>query len=255
MKTLTRDQLESIPWNNKYITGPDVPPEPDIEDIPRLIEIPFIKRDSKYLLFYIWLEIVRLVGNVKQLRILDAACGRGQIVQILKFVGHDVTGTDIADCFCAEKSIPFVQADLDQDFPFPDNSFDVVLNSTALHYLKSSEHFFSESRRVLKPGGKIIFTIPNISNLGGRYYFFKTGKITEYSSSVLARKNFLYPDYIFELMNNLGFTIEDISGNIPITNFRIRLFNFLFAKFFHNFPNQIKKYSHTIIVSAILNNK
>jgi SAM-dependent methyltransferase len=252
MKTLTRDQLESIPWNKKYVTGPDVPPEPDIEDIPQLIEVPFIQRDSKFILFYIWLEIVRLVGTQKPLKILDAACGRGQIVQILKFYGHEVTGTDISDCFCAEKSIPFVQADLDNDFPFPDNSFDVVINSTALHYLKSSEHFFSESKRVLKPNGRIIFSMSNISNIGGRYYFFKTGKITEYSSSILTRKNFLYPDYIFELIKSLGFTVENISGNVPILNFKMSFFDLLFGKLLFKTSDPVTKYSNAFIISAVL---
>jgi SAM-dependent methyltransferase len=252
MKTLTKDQLEAIPWNKKYITGPDVPPEPDIEDMPRLIEVPFIQRDSKYVLFYIWLEIIRLVGINKPLKILDAACGRGQIVQILKFYGHDVTGADIADCFCADKNIPFVQTDLDETFPFPDNSFDVVINSTALHYLKSSEHFFSETKRVLKPNGRIIFSISNISNLGGRYCFFRTGKITEYSSSILTRRNFLYPDYIFELIKSLGFIVENITGNVPILNLKIKLFDFLFGKFLFKTSDPINKYSNAFIISALL---
>jgi len=252
MKTLTKNQLEAIPWNKKYITGTDVPPEPDIDDIPRLIEVPFIKRDSRYILFYIWLEIVRMVGIKKPLKVLDAACGRGQIVQILKFYGHDVTGADISNCFCADKSIPFVQTDLDNTFPFPDNSFDVVINSTALHYLKSSEHFFSETKRVLKPDGKIIFSISNISNLGGRYYFFKKGKITEYSSSILTRKNFLYPDYIFELIKSLGFTVENISGNVPILNFKIKLFDLIFGKLLFKTSDPVIKYSNAFIISALL---
>lgn len=252
MKTLTKDQLEAIPWNKKYITGPDVPTEPDIEDIPQLIEVPFIERDYKFILFYIWLEIVSLVGIKKPLKILDAACGRGQIVQILKFYGHDVTGADISDCFCADKNIPFVQTDLDNNFPFPDNSFDVVINSTALHYLKSSEHFFSETKRVLKQNGKVIFSIPNISNLGGRYFFLRTGKITEYSSSILTRKNFLYPDYIFELIKSLGFSIEVISGNLPFLNFKIKLFDLLFGKLLFKTSDPVIKYSNALIISAII---
>jgi SAM-dependent methyltransferase len=252
VKTLTIDQLKAIPWNKKYITGPDVPPEPDIEDISRLIEIPFLKRDSKYILFYIWLEIVRQVGIKKPLKILDAACGRGQIVQILKFYGHDVTGADIADCFCADKDIPFILTDLDNNFPFPDNSFDIVINSTALHYLKSSEHFFSETKRILKPNGSIIFSISNISNLVGRYCFFRTGKIIEYSSSILSRKNFLYPDYIFELIKSLGFTVENIAGNVPILNFKIKLFDLLFGKFLFKTGDPVTKYSNAFIISALL---
>ncbi|MGA2408325.1 MAG: class I SAM-dependent methyltransferase [Bacteroidales bacterium] len=253
MDHLNIDQLKQVPWNSRFISGPEVPPEPLPQKIPDMIKVPFMKRDRQFSLFYTWLEIVRLVGNNGPLKILDAACGRGQIVQILKFYGHDVTGADIVDCFCADKTIPFVQTDLDQTFPFPDNSFDAVINSTALHYLKSSEDFFSETKRVLKPNGRIIFSISNISNLGGRYYFFRTGKITEYSSSILTRKNFLYPHYIFELLKSLGFTVENISGNVPISNFRIKLFALFFGKFLFKSSDPVIKYSNAFIISAILN--
>jgi ubiquinone/menaquinone biosynthesis C-methylase UbiE len=250
MDHLSIDQLKQVPWNSRFISGPEVPPEPLPQKIPQMIKVPFIKRDAQFGLFYTWLEIIRLVGNNRPLKILDAACGRGQIVQILKFYGQEVTGTDIVDCFCADKNIPFVQTDLDDNFPFTDNSFDVVINSTALHYLKSSEHFFSETKRVLKPNGKIIFSISNISNLGGRYYFFKTGKITEYSSSILTRRNFLYPDYIFELIKNLGFTVENKAGNVPILNFKIKLFDLLFGKFLFKTSDPVTKYSNAFIISA-----
>ena len=149
MNNLTIEQLNQIPWNKKYVSGPEVPPEPDPEEIPGLLEVLFMKRDSRYLQFYTWHEIIKLVG-VTPLKVLDAACGRGQICQALKFYDHNITGADIDNCFCANADIPFVQANLDLDFPFADEKFDVVINSTALLYLKTSEHFFNETKRILK---------------------------------------------------------------------------------------------------------
>jgi len=252
MDNLSIKQLELIPWNKKYISGPEVPPEPDPEEIPILIKLPFMKRDSKYLLFYTWLEIIRMVGSSeKKMKILDAACGRGQICQVLYFYGHDVTGADVMSYFGADKNIKFIQCDLNETFPFETNTFDIVINSTALHYLNSTEHFFSEAKRILKTGGRIIFSIPNISNLSGRYYFFKTGRISEYSSAILARKNFLYPDYVFELLTSKGFGIRSIKGVAPLINYKIRLFNLILGKWmFGNAGNELK-YSPVLIIEAV----
>lgn len=252
MDNLSIEQLKLIPWNKKFVRGPNVPLEPDPEQIPDLIKIPFIKRDRRFGLFYTWLEIIRMINHNNPLKILDAACGRGQICQVLYYYGHEVIGVDINNYFCADKKIKFIQADLNMPFPFPDNFFDVVINSTALHYLDSSNHFFSESKRVLKNGGEIIFSLPNISNLGARYYFFKTGKISEFSSAILERKNFTYPDYIFELLNYLGFRIEKISGNYPVINTKIKIFDFVFGKKFFKNNNPIFKFSNALIIKAKL---
>lgn len=251
MDKLSLEQLKQIPWNKKYISGPEVPPEPDPEEIPVLIEIPFIKRSSEYLLFYTWLEIIRLVGNEKKMKILDAACGRGQICQVLYFYGHDVTGADISSDFCADKNINFIQCDLNKTFPFETSFFDVVINSTALHCLNLSEHFFSETKRILKTYGRVIFSMPNISSLPSRYYFFKTGKFSEYSSAVLSRKNFLYPDYIYELLIKMGFRINTIKGVLPIINYKIKLFNFIFGRWMFGNTSDELKYSPVVIIEAI----
>ena len=252
MDHLSIEQLKQIPWNKKYVSGSDVPPEPESEEVPGLLKIPFMKRDSCYLQFYTWHEIIKLVG-IKPLKVLDAACGRGQICQILKFYDHDITGADIEDCFSADADIPFMQANLDLDFPFADKSFDVVINSTALLYLKSSEHFFIETKRILKPAGRIIFSITNIGNIGFRYYFLKTGEFSDYSNDILSRKNFLYPDYIFKLLDSLGFKVNTIVPTAPIVNFKLKIVDFFLGKIlFSGSKNNRKwKYSNSLIIEAI----
>jgi len=251
MDNLSIEQLKKIPWNKKFVSGIDAPPEPEPEKIPELIQIPFMERDKKYLLFYTWLEITRLVGQKPPLKILDAACGRGQICQILYYYGHDVTGVDICNYFCAENQIKFVECDLNNTFPFTDNYFDVVINSTALHYLNSTEHFFSESKRILKYGGRVIFSIPNILNITERYLFLKTGKFSEYSNSILSRKNFIYPDYLFELLRVLKFNLLTVKGVVPVINNKIRIFNFFFGKWMFKESGNEVKYSPILIIEAV----
>ena len=45
-------------------------------------------------------------------------------------------------------------------FPFPDGSFDCVFYTEVLEHVFEKEQFLQECRRVLKPGGKMIFTVP-----------------------------------------------------------------------------------------------
>ncbi len=201
------------------------------------------------------MEVIRSINNAKRLKILDAACGRSQICQVLNYYGHDAIGIDINNYFSADKSIKFIQSDLNTSFPFTNNSFDIVINSTALHYLKSSEHFFKETKRVLKHGGKIIFSRPNISSLANRYNFIKTGKIIEFSSALLERKNFPYPDYIFELLQYLGFSVESIMGNYPVFSTKMKLFDMVFGKFIFNTSDPIIKFSNSLIISAKINQR
>jgi ubiquinone/menaquinone biosynthesis C-methylase UbiE len=49
-----------------------------------------------------------------------------------------------------------VQADA-ESLPFPDNSYDLVIGHAVLHHLPDLDRAFSELRRVLRPGGRIVF--------------------------------------------------------------------------------------------------
>jgi ubiquinone/menaquinone biosynthesis C-methylase UbiE len=44
-----------------------------------------------------------------------------------------------------------------ESLPFPDNSFDLVLGHAVLHHLPDLDQAFAEFRRVLRPGGRILF--------------------------------------------------------------------------------------------------
>ena len=44
-----------------------------------------------------------------------------------------------------------------ESLPFPDGSFDIVLGHAVLHHLPDLDQAFAEFRRVLRPGGRIVF--------------------------------------------------------------------------------------------------
>lgn len=51
--------------------------------------------------------------------------------------------------------IEFLKID-GKSYPFPDNSIDIVTINSVLHHIPNIPSFFSEMKRVLKPGGKMV---------------------------------------------------------------------------------------------------
>lgn len=98
--------------------------------------------------------------------VLEAACGAGQGVGYLlakarTFVAGDYSEKllEIARSHYGER-VEFRRFDA-QDMPFSDDSFDVVLLFEALYYIPDLTRFFSECRRVLRPGGMLLLATAN----------------------------------------------------------------------------------------------
>ncbi len=90
-------------------------------------------------------------------RVLDVCCGSGVVGAAFKDrVGH-VTGLDITPEMVAlarTRLDDVVQGDV-YDLPFPEATFDLVVNREVLHLLPSPERPVAEVFRVLRPGGLV----------------------------------------------------------------------------------------------------
>ena len=111
-------------------------------------------------------------------RVLDVGCGTGGLTLAaaeLATSDGDVYGTDASAKMIAvakrkamkSSSEVIFSVDLIENISFPDNHFDVVLNSLVMHHLPESLKAagFSEIYRVLRPGGQmLIIDIESSSN-------------------------------------------------------------------------------------------
>lgn len=105
-----------------------------------------------------------LLPGIEGTRILDAGCGAGHLAEELAGRGATVVGLDASREMLAyaRKRAPdadFVRADLGSDLPFSDGAFDGVASSLAFHYVRDWETLFRELRRVLNPGGWVVFSV------------------------------------------------------------------------------------------------
>ena len=108
--------------------------------------------------------IFALLGHIKGKKILDAGCGSGIYSRILlkkgaKVSGLEVSGKmlDLAREHCKKFKVDFKQGSVDK-LPYPDKSFDIIVSSLVIHYLKNPTKAFKEFNRVLKKGGILVFS-------------------------------------------------------------------------------------------------
>lgn len=106
-----------------------------------------------------------LAGDVNGRRVLDAGCGAGPLAAALIERGAVVTAFDGSPAMVelARKRLGDAAdlrvADLTEPLPFDDNTFDDVVVSLVLHYLRDWAGPLAELRRVLKPGGRLILSV------------------------------------------------------------------------------------------------
>ena len=103
-------------------------------------------------------------SNVRGLKILDAGCGDGEYTEMFRLKGADAIGCDGSNSVIeiARRKHPlctFDVVDLSLDFPYNDNSFDVVFSNLVFMDIDPLEKSIEEISRILRKGGKLYFSI------------------------------------------------------------------------------------------------
>lgn len=114
----------------------------------------------------------RYVGGPGK-RVLDLGCRDGALTESYAS-GNDVVGVDAdkeALAEAARRGIETHWADLDQPLQFGEESFDVVVAGELLEHLRDPHRLVAEIRRVLRPGGTFVASVPNAYRLKGRLRF------------------------------------------------------------------------------------
>lgn len=105
----------------------------------------------------------------KPKKILDAGCGRGFYLKCLSFFSFlkEIHGVDINDFYLqiakknnTDKRIKIKKASIDR-LPYKNKYFDLIICSEVLEHLKNDRAALLELKRVLKPNGVILVTVPN----------------------------------------------------------------------------------------------
>lgn len=96
--------------------------------------------------------------------VLMLGCGTGEESKLLEeFGARNMHGMDLSEVSVqlANESYPthtFIQGDMHK-LDFPDNTFDFVYSSLTIHYTNTPKAVYAEIMRVLKPGGRLQFSV------------------------------------------------------------------------------------------------
>ncbi len=105
-------------------------------------------------------------GLTPGMRILDAGCG-DTLMLMNRYAPHVkfAVGTDVVTpSYPPAPNGAVTIADLGA-LPFEDQSFDLVVSRSVVEHLEFPRAVFAELRRVLRPGGRVVFATPN------KYYY------------------------------------------------------------------------------------
>jgi len=95
--------------------------------------------------------------------VLDIGSGKGNHLIGFSRRNMKASGIDKRDeCLNALKDFEIRPCDIEKEpFPYEDNSFDFVFSKSVLEHVVNADNFISESYRVLKPGGMVLFLTPD----------------------------------------------------------------------------------------------
>lgn len=145
----------------------------------------------------------------KSYRILDAGCGEGLLVKKFREAGWNITGYDLN-----YQSEYVIQGDL-LDIKFGDGSFNMILCLDVLEHIsfENQGQVLREFSRLLKPGGTLVLSVPNLAHMASRLSFMFTGNLVR--TSTIDRHPGDRPSREYNALICENFTIEKVTGIFP----------------------------------------
>jgi SAM-dependent methyltransferase len=130
------------------------------------------------------LAAIRSLPEYRSLSYLELGCGDGLILEKLHSDGvQQARGTTFR-----ERGTDYIRGrdypehlqvdggiDLNRPLPYAPASFDVVYSTEVIEHIEGHRNFVLEAARVLKPGGWLVLTTPNLHRIASRFNFALSG--------------------------------------------------------------------------------
>ncbi|MDR6759150.1 ubiquinone/menaquinone biosynthesis C-methylase UbiE [Mycoplana sp. BE70] len=199
-----------------------------------------------------WQQPIRSVLGDEPLRVLELACGTGEVTRLIHELGHDVTALDFSEAMLAvarrkhagKSRLRFVLADAENTME-PKETYDAIVCRHLVWTLTRPEQAIQEWFRVLRPGGHLLvfdgdWAVPKpagrvaslaielIDRLVGadRNY---DGALSDRHGRIMKALPFgqgLQPDMLVPILAAAGFANIELQSHAPIARAQRRNANF-----------------------------
>lgn len=179
------------------------------------------------------------MGQNKQ--ILDIGCHDGTISRLIALNRNEVRGIDISETnvnSARKKGILAHKVDIEKDrLPFPKESFDVIVATEIIEHIYDTDKFLETIYSLLKKGGFLVLTTPNLATLGRRTMLLM-GKnpLIEVSCDKktynVGHIRYFIKTTLLELLGKHGFIIDIFRSDVVNFNNRGTLFSRRLARIF-----------------------
>jgi 2-polyprenyl-3-methyl-5-hydroxy-6-metoxy-1,4-benzoquinol methylase len=176
-------------------------------------------------------EAARIFASWPRGKVLETAAGSGAFAQRLLQLGFEVEACDLFPEQVRVPGLSVKYADLSQGLPYQNQSFDYLSCLEGVEHLEDQFAFVRECWRVLKPGGRLLISTPNILGLASRWRYFWTGffplatkPMNEYRKAPVHDHIHLITYHELRyILRTTGFTIDQVTTD------RIRKYGLLHA--------------------------
>lgn len=164
--------------------------------------------------------VVRHFSRAKRaLRILDLPAGSGLLADVLREMKHEVTCADIN-----RERPDYRYVDMQQPLPFEDSQFDAAICLEGVEHLVDPVQLIRELARVVREGGTIVISTPNVMNFYSRLHFLFTGVFYQFNPAAVPRiipgaiadRGHIFPLSYFQLrylFEQFGAKVKRIEGD------------------------------------------
>lgn len=213
------------------------------------------KNPEKNWRFYpVYVEKMKLVERFIESRginkkILDLGCGEGVLVEKLRNKKFDIFGIDLnyESDFVIKRDVI--------NTGFPDSAFDIVLCLDVIEHLhfENQDKMLAEIKRILKPKGLLVMTIPNLAHFVSRLSFLFVGRLIRTSEVERHKGDRPIVEYL-KMLRQSRFIIEKRKGLFP-TFPLVSAATYFFPRrvvFWHRILNKILAYSNWCFLNFLI---
>ncbi|MDQ3817417.1 MAG: class I SAM-dependent methyltransferase [Acidobacteriota bacterium] len=158
--------------------------------------------------------VAQILSPLPRGRLLDVPAGEGALASRLLKMGFDISCCDLYPEIFRARGIEIKRGDLNSRLPYDDNEFDYITCIEGIEHIENPQQAIREFSRLLRAGGRLVVSTPNILNIEERFKWLLYGYTSHFKP--LSRES------LENLRNNVG-EMEEIALHVnPISYSELR---------------------------------